>query len=163
MRLCDIKEEYLKFKEMTENGEIPPEAVGDTLACIEGELEEKADNIACIIKQQLYESAALMAEEQALCMRRRAKEKSAERLKRYLSDCLLSVGYQTLETSRNKITFRKSASVEIDDVTELCANHPELVKAQPPQIDKAAVKKLLLSGQRVSGCSLKQKLNMQIK
>ncbi len=105
-----------------------------------------------------------MAEEQALCMRRRAEEKSAERLKRYLSDCLLSVGYQTLETSRNKITFRKSASVEIDDdVTELCANHPELVKAQPPQIDKAAVKKLLLSGQRVSGCSLKQKLNMQIK
>lgn len=28
MRLYDIKEEYLKFKEMTENGEIPPEASG---------------------------------------------------------------------------------------------------------------------------------------
>ena len=54
MRLYDIKEEYLKFKEMTENGEIPPEAVGDTLACIEGEPEVNADNIACIIKQQLY-------------------------------------------------------------------------------------------------------------
>lgn len=163
MRLYDIKEEYMRFMEMAESGEIPPEAVSDTLDGIEGELREKADNIACIIKQQLYESAALMAEEQALFMRRRAKEKTAERLKQYLSDCLLAVDIHTLETARNKITFRKSESVEIEDMSALCKSHPELVKQGALQADKPAVKKLLMSGVSVRGCSLRQSLNMQLK
>ena len=105
----------------------------------------------------------LMAEEQALFMRRRAKEKTAERLKQYLSDCLLAVDIHTLETARNKITFRKSESVEIEDMSALCKSHPELVKQGALQADKPAVKKLLMSGVSVRGCSLRQSLNMQLK
>lgn len=163
MKLYDIKEQYLQFMEKVENGNIPPEAVADTLDGIKGELSEKADNIACVIKQLLYESAALTAEEQALFMRRRAKEKTAERLKQYLSDCLLAANMQTLETTRNKITFRKSQSVEIEDMSALCESHPELVRRSEAQADKTAVKKLLLSGVSVNGCRLKQHLNMQIR
>lgn len=163
MKLYDIKEQYLQFMELAENGNIPPEAIEDTLDGIAGELREKADNIACVIKQLLYESAALAAEEQALFLRRRTKEKTAERLKKYLSDCLLAANMQTLETARNKIMFRKSQSVEIEDMSALCESHPELVRPSEPLADKTAVKKLMMSGVSVNGCRLKQHLNMQIR
>ena len=43
MNLIDLTNDYLKVKEMAENGEIPFEAVADTLDGLEGEFDSKAD------------------------------------------------------------------------------------------------------------------------
>ena len=61
--------------------EIPEDALRDTLEGIEGEFDEKADNIACVIKQLTAESEAIQEEIKALESRRKAKNQKAEFLR----------------------------------------------------------------------------------
>ena len=164
MNLYEISDEYIFLLEtgVDEDG-VPEEDLIEKLESLDAELEEKADNIACVIKQLAAESEAIKAEEKRLNQRRSAKENNADRLKQYLSECLLRVGRQTLETPRNKITFRKSKSVEIEDYKALRESYPEFVKPQEPKIDKTAVKKLLEEGADIPGCRIQVNQNIQIK
>ena len=52
MKLYEISDEYNQFLQAVEDEEVPIEAVADTLEGIKGEFNEKADNIACMIKNQ---------------------------------------------------------------------------------------------------------------
>lgn len=90
-----------------ENGDIPEEALTDTLESITSLLDEKADNIACWIKQLTAEAEAIKAEEDKLAERRKRKLKRAERLTEYLSECLTNAGRTKIETPRNVISFQK--------------------------------------------------------
>ena len=53
MTLYEINQTYQEFFDKVESGEIPEEAVSDTLESLDGEFEDKADNIACYIKSLL--------------------------------------------------------------------------------------------------------------
>ena len=66
MKLYEISNEYNQFLQAVEDEEIPIEAVADTLEGIKGEFNEKADNIACMIKNQEAEMLAIKAEKDAL-------------------------------------------------------------------------------------------------
>ena len=81
MKLYEITELFMRFASMVENGEIEEDAIADTLESIEGELEEKADNIACLIKSWQAEAEAIKAEEKALAERRKVKENQINNLK----------------------------------------------------------------------------------
>ena len=50
MNLYEISADYQRFQEQVESGEIPEEAIADTLEAIEGNFDDKVDSIACIIK-----------------------------------------------------------------------------------------------------------------
>ena len=65
MKLYEISSQYNQFLQAVENGDIPIEAVSDTLEAIEGEFEDKADNIACLIKNKEAEMLAIKAEKDA--------------------------------------------------------------------------------------------------
>ena len=52
----------------------------DTLDSMAGEFREKADQIACAIKNLRAEAVAIKEEEAALYLRRKAKEIQADRL-----------------------------------------------------------------------------------
>lgn len=167
MNLYEISDEYIFLLEtgVDEDG-VPEEDLIEKLEKLGGELEEKADNIACVIKQLQAEATAIRTEEERLAERRKSREKNAERMKKYLADNLLAVGKTKLETARNKISFRKSEAVEIDDFesfVQFAADYPNLLKAQKPQADKVEVKKLIMLGIDVAGCRLQENSNIQIK
>lgn len=167
MKLYEIAQDYKSFIEAVENGDIPEEAIADTLESITAILEEKADNIACMIKNMTAEAEAIKAEEQALAERRKAKEKQIDRIKSYLSDTLIASGYTKLETARNKISFRKSESVAIADEEAFIAwaseANDEFLTYKEPTINKTAIKKALAGGAEIDGVSLETKQNIQIK
>ena len=167
MKLYEIAAEYQRFMIALEEGEIPLEALGDTLECITAELEDKADNIACMIKELNAEAEAIDNEIKALTERKKAKKARAERMKAYLSETLLSAGYDKIETARNRITFRKSESVKIEDeaafIEWATTMRDDLLKFELPSIDRTAVKKALASGQEIAGASIENKQNIQIK
>ena len=167
MKLYEIATEYQNFLEAIENGEIPEEAIADTLESITSILEDKADNIACLIKNMSAEAEAIKAEEAKLAERRKAKEKQVDRLKEYLSDTLLRSGYTKLETARNKITFRKSESVAVDDEAEFIkwamGNEDAYLTYKDPTINKTAVKDALKNGTILNGVHIESKQNLQIK
>lgn len=165
MKLYEIANDYLSLMEAIENGEIPEEALADTLESIESGIEEKADNIACILKNLSAEIAAIKAEENNLAERRKQREKTHDRLKEYLSETLQRIGKTKIETARNKITFRKSEAVEIDEEafkTWAAFNRDDLLKFKS-EIDKTAVKAALKNGVELPNVRIVANQNIQIK
>ena len=167
MKLYEIANDYEALIESIESGEIPEEAIADTLEGIEALLEDKADNIACLIKNIKADVQAIRAEELNLAERRKSKESQIERLTTYLSETLQRVGISKMETVRNKISFRKSESVSVADEGAFIAwamgNHDDLLTYKDPTINKTAIKKALSSGEEIEGAVIENKLNIQIK
>lgn len=156
------------FVEMIVNGEMEESAFDDTLEAISMSFEQKADNIACIIKNLAADIDAMKLEEAALSRRRNAKEKALERTENYLSEAMLSIGKTKLETPRNRISFRKSDSVSIDNESEFIAwvqkrGYNDLLTHKDPTVNRTEVKKILASGVKLPGAAIVAKMNIQIK
>ena len=132
---------------------------------IEGEIEYKADNLACVLKTLEAEAAAIKAEEKNLAERRKQKENASERIKSYLSDILQKLDINKLETARNKITFRKSESVIVNDgfIAWARENRDDLLTFSEPTVNKTAIKKALKDGAEIEGAYIESKQNIQIK
>lgn len=166
MKLYELTNDYLAFMQAVENGDIPEEAIADTLEAITAGIEDKADSIACMLKTLDAECAAIKAEEARLAERRKAKENTAERMKRYLSETLQSAGIDKVETARNRITFRKSETVEIADdafIEWAQKNRDDLLTYSAPKANKTEIKKALKSGAEIVGAELRINQNIQIK
>lgn len=166
MKLYELANDYLALINAIENDELPEEAIADTLEAIESCIEEKADSIACLMKNLDAECKAIKAEEERLAERRKAKEKSIERMKQYLSESLQSAGIDKVETARNRITFRKSESVEVDEdafIKWAEVNRDDLLTYSAPKVNKTEVKKALKSGAEIVGAELRINQNIQIK
>ena len=164
MKLYEISNEYNQFLQAVEDEEIPIEAVADTLEAIEGEFEDKADNIACVIKNKEAELLARKAEKDALDKRIKSKKAQIDSLKNYLSCSMQAIGMERLETPRNAISFRKSTSLYIADEEAFKAKYPDLcITETTVKIPKADVTKLMKEGQELEGAELKQSMNLQVK
>ena len=164
MKLYEITELFMRFANMVENGEIEEDAIADTLESIEGELEEKADNIACLIKSWQAEAEAIKAEEKALAERRKVKENQINNLKGYISSTMQTLGKTKIETARNVLSFRKSTALYISNEEWFMEKYPELVKTEiVKSIPKKEVTDLLKAGKEFVGAELVEKQNLQIK
>ena len=108
MKLYEISENYRAFMAAVDAGEIPEDAVADTLDGIEGEFEVKADNIACLIKELRLEAQAIKEEADNLYVRQRQKQAAADRIARYLQAHMQAMGKGKIETARNRITIKKN-------------------------------------------------------
>ena len=166
MRLYEIANDYVALMQAIENDEIPEECIADTLEAIKGEIEIKADNIACLLKNTEAEIRAFKEEENRLAERRKVKEKALDHLKTYLSDMLIRTNVRNIETVRNKIGFRKSEIVEVDDAKFLrwaIENRNDLLSFKEPTANKTEIKKALKGGQAIEGAKLVTNQNIQIK
>ena len=166
MKLYEIAADYRELLEAIEAGEIPEESIEDTLESITTVLEDKADNIACFIKNLTAEVDAIKAEEQKLAKRRKAKERQIVRVTNYLANTLLASGYTSVETTRNKISFRGSEAVAIPDerafIEWATKEHDELLTYGKPTVNRTAVKAALDSGAEISGAYIERRQNIQI-
>ncbi len=165
MKLYELACDYKALMQAIDDDELPEECIVDTLEAITGEIEVKADNIACMLKNIEADIKALKEEETKLAIRRKTKERMYERLKQYLSFTLQTLSIDKVETSRNKITFRKSESVEVDETfIKWAQEHREdLLKYSEPTANKDEIKKLLKDGAEIVGAQLISKRNIQIK
>lgn len=167
MKLYELTKDYMDLLYAIDTEEIPEEAITDTLEAITASIEEKADNIACMLKGLEAEAQAIKAEEARLAERRKAKERAYDRIKAYLSEELLKANITAVDTPRNKITFRKSESVHIADedafISWAAENNIMLIKITKPTADKTAIKKALKEGAVVEGAELHVNNNIQIK
>jgi dsRNA-specific ribonuclease len=166
MKLYELTNDYLALMQAIDNDELPEEAIADTLEAITASIEEKADSIACLLKNLDAECKAIKAEEERLAERRKAKEKSHERIKQYLSETLQRAGLDKIETARNRITFRKSETVEIVDevfVKWAQMHRDDLLTYAEPKANKTEIKKALKDGIEIEGAELRINQNIQIR
>ena len=121
------------------------------------EFDEKVENIALWVKNLNAEAEAVKKEKDVLAARQKACENKAQGLKNYLSSFLNG---QKFKTARVSISYRKSESVEISDVSAL---DPEYYKVVQPEADKTKIKNAIKNGTSLAGVSLIEKQNIQIR
>ena len=164
MTIFELSDQYVKVAAVAENMELPPEAIADTFEALDGEFDDKADNLACIIKQLSAEGQAIKEQEDALKARRQAKEKASERLKSLLSMSMQRIGRERIDTARNLITFRKSIGLRIEDEDDFVQRHRDLCKVETVvTIPKKEITDRLKAGEEISGATLETRQNLQIK
>lgn len=162
--LYEINKDYLEviensFKVDEETGEILFSV--DDLETLETEFKDKVDNVACYIKDLEALNASIKEEKKALDDRLKANDKKVKALKEYIVTGLNIRDMQGLETPRNKISFRKSSSVEV--LNEDLIDRKYFKEKIEYSLDKKAVMAELKSGNPVAGCMLLEKDNLQIK
>ena len=117
----------------------------------------KIENIALFIKTLLAEAKAMGEEKKVLDERKKAREKTAEKLKAYLIEQLNGQKYHS---ARVDLGFRKSDTLEIKSTAGIPA---EFLVPQEPKVDKISLKKAVKAGAVFDGVELVIKQNLQIK
>lgn len=160
--LYEISADFLKALDGLEVDEETGEIKNfDAVESLNAQFEEKAESVACYIKNLAAFADDLKAEEDTLSARRKSAERRIDSMKKYLTSCLESVGKDKVETVRARISFRKSVQVQIDDEKALPADYTTTTVTVKP--DKTAIKKAIQAGQDVTGASLVENRNIQIK
>lgn len=168
MKLYEIGEEYRSFLAAVEAGDIPEDAIADTIEALDGAFEDKADNTACVIKELLSEAEAIKAEADTLNERAKAKKGHADRLQRYLFGQMKALGKTGFESARNKLTIKRTppACVFGDEAALIDyladAGMKDLInyKLTPK---KAEIKKRVQEGAKIPGVSLQTEERLYIK
>lgn len=92
---------------------------------------------------------------------KKQREKASDYLKERIKHAMDTFQIEEIKTPLVKINFRKSETVEVDDVNQLPAAF-KVVKVTE-QADKAAIKAAIKDGVEVTGCRIETHRNLQIK
>lgn len=158
MKLYEIDQQILSILEQVdpETGELTDEQFNQ-LTELNLDREAKIDNLASWYKQTTAEAEAIRNEERTLAERRRVKANQAENIKQYLAFVMAG---DKLETPRNRISWRRSQSVDITDETQI---PEEFLVPQPAKVSKSEISQAIKAGREVPGAMLIEKQNIQIR
>lgn len=151
--LYEIDEEILNCVDIETGEIIDVERLGQ----LQLARDDKVEGIALWIKNLLSDASAIKEEEDKLAQRRKVNENKAKNLKEYLSKFLNG---QKFKTPKVSISYRKSESVEVTDLSKL---DDDYLKFAEPTVDKTKVKKALKAGTVLQGVSLVENQNIQIR
>ena len=152
---CDLETGELLDDEMLEN----------TLNELELSKEEKLTNIAKYIKNLKADAKALQEEKLKLAKRQSVAENKIKRLKKYVDDFIRNTQGEDFNNFKfkdvnNTISYRKSQSLEIDDIDKI---NEDFLKVEKTVRDKKELTKALKNGLNVDGCHLEEKYSLQIR
>lgn len=131
----------------------------DTLVGIEGEIEDKVENIAKMVKMLSAEVDAHKAAEKEIAARRRSKESRIEWLKQYIITSMDTVSLRKVDRPEIAVSVRATqAAVKIADEEAFIkwaqGNRDDLLKYAAPTINKAAIKQQIQDGAEIEGAEL---------
>ena len=168
MKLYEITAQYQRLMDDIAEGNIPGEAVKDTLDAVEGEFDLKLDNLSCYVKSLNAEATAIKNEITALTERMKSKQAEADRLIEYMYGEMCEVGKTKVETARCKLTIKQNPeAVTVSDTAMFIEwakqfNDDLLTYAQPA-INKTKIKETIKSGETVPMCSITRGQRLEIK
>mgnify|MGYP000249256062 CR=1 FL=1 len=144
-----------------ENNQEQIDLIEQALAINNENFKEKANNYVRFIRSQELESKMIDEEIKRLTELKKSKESKALNLKERLSNSMQSIGFDKYDLDLFKLSFRKSESVDIQDI-EILSDDFKRVKTVI-EADKLAIKTAIKSGQEVLGAIIKESRSLQIK
>lgn len=140
----------------------------DTLTGIEGEFDEKAENLAVAVKNLSAEVEAMKAEEKKLRERRVNAERQVERMKVYLMKSMQAIGRTKIDMPRARISLCKNPlSVAIENEKALIdwaqLNDETILRYKEPELKENDIKALLGLHVEIPYCHLERKDGVRIK
>ncbi len=144
MKLYELTEQYEGVVNLLYDGETDEQTILDTLESIEGEIEDKADNYARIIKNLTAEAEMVKAEADRLDRRRKSLEARADWLKRTLKANMEFIGKTKFKTALFSFSISKNGGKQPMTITENLGEIPnKFLIQQDPLVNKEAVRELL--------------------
>lgn len=145
------------------DSELPDEVIADTLESLQYPVEEKAKNVAMVIRNMESSAKAIKEAADAMIARAKAEENRAKNLKAYLQSVMEATGISKIESPYFVISIRNNPeSVVIDAESQIPADYMrEIPVSYSP--DKTLIKKAIQDGFTVPGCHLTRTKSLQIK
>ena len=142
------------------NMDLDDETKADTLESIDwnSDYEEKVENYIKVIKNNEADIEARKNEIKRLTELNRADERKNERMKEVLKESMALTGHDRVDTKLFKVAFRKSQSVEVEDLLL-----PESYKVATWKPDKKRIKEDLKNGLEILGAELVERKNLSIR
>ena len=137
----------------------------EAFANLQMDRDAKLENMALWYKDMMADAKAIKEEADALNERRKALENRAERLKSYLS---LALNGEKFQTARCSVTFRRTASVQIDNQERVVRwleenGFDSCIKYHDPEVNKTELGKLLKAGTPVPFAYIKTGQSVGVK
>lgn len=161
-KFYDISERYKNLMDLLENPEVDFELIEQSLNIIDEEFNDKADNIAKLMRDIGYDIDALKNEEKRLADRRKALENRHKSLKDYLEQNMRAINKPKFKTTFFSYNIQKNPpSLDVIDESLIPEDYikTELVKT----IDKKTILAELKAGKEIEGCSIKQSESLRIR
>lgn len=142
--IYELTDAYSTVEAMMYDGETDEQVILDTLQSIDGEIEDKADNYAKLIKNLQSDAEALKAEEERLYQRRKSLENRERLLKSTLQANLEFIGKTKFKTALFTYTVAVNGGKAPLSITDNLGDIPgKFLIPQPPKVDTEAVRALL--------------------
>ena len=147
--LYELSADYQALLEMAEDPETDAETLTDTLEALGGEIEDKADNYARVMKSMESDISGLKAEIERLTNRKKSMENNIANMKKKLQEAMVDTGKVKFKTALFSFGIRKSPASVVVDAPEKV---PEaFLIPREPTIDKKALRAALKNGEDLSG------------
>lgn len=159
--LYELNNEYMQLLEMAQDPDVDEQCLRDTMEAIEGELEDKAEGYAIIIKELENEAAFADAEAKRLKERAAARKNNADRMKKALQAVMETTGKTKFKTSLFSFGIQNNPAALV--VHEGADIPEQYLIPQPPKVDNAAIKEALKGGQQLDFAHLEQSQGLRIR
>lgn len=153
-----------ELEALADSGEVPAEQIADTLEALDGDIQDKAIQVAAFTRNLEASATAIRDAGKAMLARADRIEKRAESVRAYLLFQMQATGITKVECPWFTLAVRKNPpAVAIDDEAAI---PPEFVVQPPPPAprpDRDAIKRALKAGADVPGCRLTQTERLEVK
>jgi hypothetical protein len=159
-KLYELTSQYEQVLSMV-NDEADMDVLKDTLEGLEGEITDKAESIAKLMKSIEADETAIKAEEDRLYARRKAFENRRTSIKDYLEQQLTGANIDKIKGAMFTISIQNNPpSVNIQDDATVPDKY---YIPQPPKLDKKALLDDLKAGAEYEGITLEQSRSVRIR
>lgn len=144
-----LENNYEKVLNMLYQDDIDEQMILDTLESIEGDIEDKADGYAKIIKELLGDAEKIKTEKQRLEARQKSFEKRAELLKDNLQKTLKQIGKTKFKTELFSFNIQKNGGklpLIIDDIEKV---PNEYFKHTEKELDNTKIREAIDLGEKI--------------
>ena len=164
MTLYELNGEYLRLMDMASDPEIDWDAFEDTLEALTGDIEDKADGYAKVIRSLEAETAAIDEEIKRLTAQKTVRKNSVDRMKAALKTTMELTGKTKFKTDLFSFGIRKNPVKLVIDKESTDHAPAEYIIIQSPIWNKDKLKEDLKAGKDVDGIAhLEQGTSLSIK
>ena len=141
MKLYELTGMYLQLMDMMDDPDIDPDLIRDSMESLDGEIEEKADNIGMLIRNYEASYDAVDKEIKRLQAKKKSWERNIASLKNYLKRSMTAADKKKIKTDKFTFSIREGSNSAVVDEEE---NVPENFRVpQPDKILMDDLKKFL--------------------
>lgn len=159
--LYELTESYMQLLEMASDPDIDEEVLKDTMEGIDGEIEDKAENYAKVIKMLEANAGGVESEIKRLTVLKKTLNNSVDRMKKSLQSSMEATKKTKFKTALFSFGIQKNpVSLVIDDPAKVPEQY---LIPQDPKVDNAAIKAALKDGVKFDFARLEQTMSLRIR